>query len=226
MPKPLAFSLLLASVAASTAASAADLSITVLDRQGQPLADAVVMVDSTMAGPRPTPPAEVMIAQERLRFVPAVSIVAPGTRIVFSNKDSFDHHVIAGLMGPGGVYLDPGQNIQLRLSGRSGNRTPGSETRSFNQSGPYLLGCHLHGSMRGHLYVADSPWAKLSGGDGKLVIEGLPEGPAKVRVWHADQLLENEAVSSQLQAGGNKLTVKTQVVARVSRTAPAANYPY
>lgn len=220
--KPFALALLWS----SAAASAADLSISVLDRQGQPLTEAVVMVDSTMAGPRPAPLAEVTIVQERLRFVPAVSIVAPGTKIVFSNKDSFDHHVIAGLMGPGGVYLDPGQNIQLRLSGRSGSRTPGSETRSFNQSGPYLLGCHLHGSMRGHLYVADSPWAKLSGSDGKLVIEGLPEGPVKVRVWHADQLLETEPVAAQLQAGANKLTVKTQVTARANKVAPASNYPY
>ena len=226
MPNPLAFALFVVAGLAGSAASAADLSIAVLDRQGQPLAEAVVMVDSTVAGPRPAPLTEAMIAQERLRFVPAVSIVAPGTRIVFSNKDSFDHHVIAGLMGPGGVYLDPGQNIQLRLSGRSGNRTPGSETRSFNQSGPYLLGCHLHGSMRGHLYVSDSPWAKLSGSDGRLVIEGLPEGAVRVRVWHADQLLENEPVATQLQAGSNKLTVKTQVVARASKVAPAANYPY
>ncbi len=222
MLKPLALSLLLASMAAT----AADLSIAVLDKQGQPLADAVVMVDSTMAGPRPVPPAEVLIAQEKQRFVPAISIVAPGTRIVFSNKDSFDHHVIAGLMGPGGVYLDPGQTIQLRLSGRSGNRTPGTETRSFNQSGPYLLGCHLHSSMRGHLYVADSPWAKLSGSDGRLVIEGLPQGAVRVRVWHADQLLENEPVSAQLQAGSNKLTVKTQVVARASKATPSSVYPY
>ncbi len=210
----------------SAAATAADLNITVLDRNGQPLTEAVVMVDSTAPGPRPVPPAEVLIAQERLRFVPAVSIVSPGTRIVFSNKDSFDHHVIAGLMGPGGVYLDPTQNIQLRLSGRSGGRTPGTETRSFNQSGPYLLGCHLHSSMRGHLYVADSPWAKLSGGDGKLLIGGLPEGAVRVRVWHADQLLENEAVAAQLQAGSNQLTVKTQVTARASKVAPASNYPY
>jgi len=219
-------SLVLALLLTGGAACAADLSIAVLDRQGQPLAEAVVMVDSAVAGPRPVAPAEAMIVQERLRFVPAISIVAPGTRIVFSNKDSFDHHVIAGLMGPGGVYLDPGQNVQLRLSGKSGGRTPGTESRSFNQSGPYLLGCHLHGSMRGHLYVADTPWAKLSGSDGKLVIEGLPEGAARVRVWHADQLLENEAVVVQLQAGPNKLTVKTQVMARASKVAPAANYPY
>lgn len=226
MRKPLAFALAVLAGLAGAAAQAADLSIAVLDRQGQPLAEAVVMVDSTVAGPRPVPPAEVMIAQERLRFVPALSIVAPGTRIVFSNKDSFDHHVIAGLMGPGGVYLDPGQNIQLRLSGKSGGRTPGTEMRSFNQSGPYLLGCHLHSSMRGHLYVADSPWAKLSGSDGRVVIEGLPEGPVRVRVWHPDQLLENEPVTAQLQAGSNKLTVKTQVLARAAKVAPAANYPY
>ncbi|MDM4764673.1 plastocyanin [Pelomonas sp. SE-A7] len=217
--------LVLLALLSGLAASAAELQITVLDRAGQALAEAVVMVDSSMPGQRPVPPAEITIAQEKLRFHPAVSIVAPGTRIVFSNKDSFDHHVIAGLMGPGGVYLDPNQNIQLRLSGKSGGRVPGNEVRSFNQTGPYLLGCHLHSSMRGHLYVADSPWAQLSGADGKLLVAGVPEGPVKVRIWHADQLLDVEPTSAQLVAGVNRLTIKTQVQQRKS-AAPTSAYPY
>ena len=30
----------------------------------------------------------------------------------------------------------------------------------FFGSGAVLLGCHIHGSMRGHIYVTDSPWAQ------------------------------------------------------------------
>jgi len=213
----------------SAGAQAAELTVTVLDRSGKPLPEAVVIVDSSMQGLRPAPPAEVVIAQEKMRFVPAVTVVPLGTRISFSNLDGWDHHVIAGLMGPGGVYLDPGQNLQMRLAGRVAGKPPSSESRSFAQPGPYLLGCHLHGSMRGQLFVSDSPWAKLTGEDGRVRLSELPEGPARVRVWHADQLIDVPPQATQIAAGGASLTLSTQIVARARRPAPAptgSNFPY
>jgi hypothetical protein len=53
-----------------------------------------------------------------------------------------------------------------------------------------LLGCHIHGSMRGHVYVSDSPWAALTGTDGVAQLEQVPEGAAQIKVWHADQLID------------------------------------
>ncbi|PTT85178.1 plastocyanin, partial [Pelomonas sp. HMWF004] len=101
----------------AAAAQAADLTVTVLDRNGKPLPDAVVLVGSSGQGPRPPAVLEAGVTQEKLRFIPAITVVGPGSKISFSNLDTWDHHVILGLMGPGGVYVDPGLNTQLRLAG-------------------------------------------------------------------------------------------------------------
>jgi len=220
--------LIAASLFAATAALAADLTVTVLDRNGKPLPDAVVLVDSSVQGPRPAPVMEASVAQEKLRFVPAVSVVGLGAKVNFSNLDTWDHHVILGLMGAGGVYVDPGQNTQFRLAGRVGGKPPASDSRLLSLPGAYLLGCHIHGSMRGHIYVADTPWARLGGEDGKALLKGLPEGPARVRIWHPDQLVDGAPTTVQVGATGSALTITTQIApARRKRPAAAAdpNYP-
>lgn len=212
--------LISASLLAAAAAQAADLTVTVLDRTGKPLADAVVLVDSSVQGVRPAPMLEATVAQEKLRFTPAVSVVGLGAKVSFTNLDSWDHHVILGLMGAGGVYVDPGQNTQFRLAGRVGGRPPAADSKVLAQPGAWLLGCHIHGSMRGHIYVADTPWAKLGGEDGKAVLKGLPEGPARVRIWHADQLVDGAPTAVQIGPQGNAVSIPTQIApARKKRPA-------
>ena len=217
-------SLLSAVLFAACAAQAADLTVTVLDRNGKPLGDAVVLVDSAVQGPRPAPVTEANVAQEKLRFVPTVTVVGLGAKVNFSNLDSWDHHVILGLMGAGGVFVDPGQNTQFRLAGRVGSKPPATDTKVLSQPGAYLLGCHIHGSMRGHIYVADTPWAKLGGEDGKVVLQGLPEGPARVRIWHPDQLVDGAATAVQVAASGTAVSITTQI-APARKKRPAAD-PY
>ena len=209
---------------AAASAQAADLTVTVLDRNGKPLPEAVVLVDSGVQGARPAPVLEAQVAQEKLKFVPAVTVVGLGARISFSNLDSWDHHVILGLMGAGGVYVDPGQNTQFRLAGRLAGKAPATDSKQLTQPGAYLLGCHIHGSMRGHIYVADTPWAKLGGEDGKAVLQGVPEGPARVRIWHADQLVEGAATPVQVAANGSAVTITTQI-SPARRKKPAGD-PY
>jgi plastocyanin len=209
---------------ATAAAHAADLTVTVLDRTGKPLADAVVLVDNTAPGPRPAAVLEATVAQEKLRFVPTVTVVGLGAKVSFNNLDSWDHHVILGVMGPGGVYLDPGQNTQFRLAGRVAGKAPASDSKVLSQPGAYLLGCHIHGSMRGHIYVADTPWAKLGGDDGKAMLQGLPEGAARVRIWHPDQLVDGAPTTVQVAANGSAVTITTQI-APARRKRPAGD-PY
>ena len=209
----------------AAAAQAADLTVTVMDRNGKPLPDAVVLVDSGVQGARPAPVMEATIAQEKLRFVPVVTVVGLGAKVTFNNLDTWDHHVILGLMGAGGVYVDPGQNTQFRLAGRVGSKPPASDSKVLAQPGAYLLGCHIHGSMRGHIYVADTPWAKLGGEDGKVVLQGLPEGPARVRIWHPDQLVDGAPTTVQVGAAGSAVTIPTQISPARKKRPPSGD-PY
>lgn len=211
MPLRLDIAIALVSLALTTpAARAADLSMRVLDKAGQPLADAVVLVETTHPAGTATPPRDATIRQEKLRFRPYVTVVQTGARVTFTNHDAWDHHVILGPVGPGGFYLDPGQNQQLRLAGKAGD-TVAQESRTVTKPGAYLLGCHLHSSMRGHLYVADTPWAQVSSADGQALLQGLPAGPARIRVWHPDQVLEGAPQTVDVTAAGLTVVVPTQV---------------
>jgi hypothetical protein len=44
--------------------------------------------------------------------------------------------------------------------------------------------------MRGFLFVTDSPWAVKTDAAGVATLQGVPEGVARLRVWHPDQLVE------------------------------------
>ena len=84
---------LLAASGGPCVAIAAALDVKVIDRAGQPAADVVVLVESA-AGGRPRAPAEtVVILQQNLRFVPALTVVPLGATLRFVNRDDYDHHV-------------------------------------------------------------------------------------------------------------------------------------
>lgn len=207
------------------AAQAAEVEVLVLDRDGRPLPEAVVLLHTSAPGPRPTPPAELVISQEKMKFQPAMAVAHLSTKVRFSNLDRWDHHVRGGVAGPGGVYLDATQGYAFRLAGQKAGSPPASQQRSYAQTGPQLLGCHLHGSMRGHLFVTDSPWAAVSDEQGRAVLTQLPAGPARVRVWHGDELVETPVQSVNLSEGMAPLKVSTQVLPRKAKAA-ASPYDY
>ena len=47
------------------------------------------------------------------------------------------------------------------------------------------LGCNIHDSMVGYIYVTDSPWYGRTGADGTLRLRDLAPGEYTVRIWHA-----------------------------------------
>ena len=191
-PSPTSAIVLALSLMVSVAAQAATLQVTVLARDGQPLADAVVILEpvSSNARPKAPPPTEVLITQQKMQFVPALSIVPAGSRVTFTNLDRWEHHV-RGL--PAGLAALTGTatgDFELRLAGKAEGKAADSHTLTLEQAGPMQLGCHLHGSMRGSLYVTDTPWAVKTNADGVATLPDVPEGAARLRVWHADQLLD------------------------------------
>ena len=168
---------------------AATLQIKVSDRDGQVVPGAVVEVQtSSGALPPMSPPRQVTISQLKMKFVPRVTLVQPGTRVVFTNQDHWDHHV-HGTVGGLARMLDA-VGFQFRLAGWVDNKPMSSSEVVFDKPGVTLLGCFLHSSMRGYVVVAESPWAAITGEDGVAVIDGLPAGPAVVKLWQADEVAE------------------------------------
>jgi plastocyanin len=202
---------------AFASAHAGALKVVVLDKEGKPVPDAVVVLSPASPGtPKPLP-TKVTIAQEKMRFLPAVSLVAVGTQATFVNNDPWEHHVRASAAGLQNFDSHDAGGFELRLDGKVAGKPAQSVDARFDKAGPVLLGCHLHASMRGHVYVSDTPWAAVSGEDGAANFEAVPEGLVRIRVWQADQLLDLPPQQMTLTAAPASATMQLQVVPRRRR---------
>jgi plastocyanin len=227
--KTITLSALLLSVAATS--QAASLNVSVIDRDGKPAADAVVILMPEGKGsPKVALPANATIAQEKMQFIPAVSVVPLGAKVRFVNNDPWDHHIRSSAAGAAQFAATTDatapRGVDLRLEGKSDGKPAKFSEVTMDKAGPQsavLLGCYLHGSMRGHVYVTDSPWAAKTNADGMAVFDDLPEGKITVKVWQSDQLIDLPTQSVTVAAAPAKTTVQLQVVARKRRVETKSN---
>jgi hypothetical protein len=84
-------------------------------------------------------------------------------------------------------------------------------------TGAVLLGCFIHGSMSGHVYVAESPWTVKTEANGVAVIDDVPDGAATVKVWHAVQLVDKAPQNLTVGAAPAKVTFQLDIVPRRRR---------
>jgi len=201
---------------ATGAATAGTVSALVTDRNGQPVVDAVVVVRPRAAGaPRQPLPMQATVNQQNMRFEPPVTLVARGARVNFTNNDRWEHHVRGTAAGL--TSFDAGGGFELRLDGRAEGKPAPSAEVTLDRAGAVLLGCHIHGSMRGHIYVSDSPWAQRTTPEGQAVFDDVPDGEAEVRVWHADQLIDLPPQIVSVGATPARVSLQLQVVPRRRR---------
>jgi plastocyanin len=203
--------------------------VTVVDREGKPAPDAVVVLQHATARSLPSQlPTQVTITNEKMQFVPAVSVVAKGAKVRFVNNDPWDHHVRGA---PASVIFasntpaayssaaDTG-GFQLLLEGKTEGKPAKSVDITMDKIGAQstaVLGCFLHGNMRGHVYVSDSPWAAKTNAEGVASFENVPDGAVQVRVWHADQLVDLPLQSVNVTAAPLQVKSQLQVTPRRRR---------
>ena len=198
-------------------AQAASLQVLVTDKDGKPAPDTVVLIEPAIRPLIKPPAAPVVIAQENLRFVPFLTVVPVGTTLRFLNRDAYDHHVRSVPSGPLGS-MPAVKNFEMRLDGSessapAGNtgyddykpaaparKKAGTSTADIkvDVTGPIGLGCHLHASMRGQVYVSDTPWFGKTDENGMVRIDGVPDGAAQLVVWHPDQLQDQAPQTVQV----------------------------
>jgi plastocyanin len=196
-------------------AHAGTVEVLVLDKDGNPTPDAVVVVVSTAQGvAQAPPPLSALVNQEKMQFVPQVIVVAVGAKVRFTNGDAWDHHVRVWI--PGAV-ASSAEGMSFRLAGKQAGRSGGSEELILDKPGPTLLGCFLHGSMRGYVYAADSPWTVKTNELGVALLEDVPQGAASVKVWHAALLVDKAPSPIMVGAAPGQLTVRLDVVPRRRR---------
>ena len=206
------------------AATAAELQVYVTTPDGKPAPDVVVMLLPLAAAGAPPPPpaAPAQIVQQEIRFVPYVTAVPLGATVRFVNRDRFDHHVKSVAGGPLGS-IAPAQTFEFRLRAARGDE-PTQEVR-FDAPGATGIGCHLHGSMRAHVFASPTPWVAVTDAAGRAQLAGAPEGAADLRLWHPDQLVAQAQV--RFTVGGGSGSAQAQAQLNFSpRPRPAPRQPY
>lgn len=181
-------------------AAAATVDVTVRGPDGTPVRDAVVLIDSPKPHPAPIAfdwPYE--MAQRNISFQPHVLIVPVGAMVTFPNRDTVRHHVYSASRIA---------KFDFKLYGRT--EIP---TRTFDRAGAVALGCNIHDTMMGFIYVTATPYAAKTDANGHVTISGVPAGGATLRVWHPLQRAPNNEISQPITVAASGLT--TSVTARV-----------
>ena len=202
-------------------AMAGSLVVSVLDKEGKPVPDAVVVISpaNTLATPKSPLPVQAAIAQEKMQFIPAVTLVGVGSKVSFVNNDSWDHHVRSSPAGMG-QFSATHAGFELRLEGKSDGKPPKAVEIRLDKAGVLgstLLGCYLHGSMRGYIYVSESPWAVKTSAEGLAVFDDLPDGGAQVLVWQGEQLIDLPPQRVTISGAPSKSQFQLTVVPRRRR---------
>lgn len=172
--------------------------VTVLDANGAPLENAVILVEGV---PQRSLPAAV-VDQIDMQFLPRVLVVPRDTLVDFPNSDDVRHHVYS---------FSAAKRFELRLF--KGSDAP---PVLFDQSGAVILGCNIHDSMVGYVLVTDSPWYSHSDAAGSLPLDQLPPGNWPVSWWHpslGDAPPESLGELDLYQLGSLNLAVQPQAEA-------------
>jgi plastocyanin len=199
--------LVLSAVAAATTFTAE-----VSDSDGHPVQNAVVTLVPAAKGVIPAPAtllsSEKSIDQRSETFIPLVTIVPKGGRIVFANNDQTTHQVYS---------FSPVKQFEITLA--RGEKSP---PMSFDNPGVAALGCNIHDHMIAYAFVADSPWTTLTGADGRAVIGDVPPGNYEAHLWHPKFPPGRTAPSLRISVSGDSiraaLTIQLLSVPTTSRT--------
>lgn len=163
--------LLAALSCAAALAHAASVNVVVSDAAGNPLTDAVVMLEPVGARLPVKPMQGAQIAQHELQFNPAVSVVTVGTPVMFPNQDTVRHHVYS---------YSAAKTFQIKLYAG----VPHAPI-VFDKPGIAVLGCNIHDGMVAWVVVTDTPlWARTAA-SGQARVQDVPPGSYRMHVWHS-----------------------------------------
>jgi plastocyanin len=183
---------------AATLASAAELRVTVRDASGQPLPEAVVMLESPQAARAVKPLTGVEMVQRDKTFIPQVLVVTRGTAVSFPNRDTVRHHVYS---------LSPAKPFEIKLYAG----TPANPV-VFDRAGVVVLGCNIHDEMVAWIVVADTPYFGVTGPTGVARLTSIPPGKYSMVVWHPDLPVGSsgvrQSVTLRSDAGSLDVTLK------------------
>ncbi|WP_338367045.1 methylamine utilization protein [uncultured Pseudoalteromonas sp.] len=171
--------------------------LVVQDQHGQPLQNAVIELNKAATQKQTKLPIGVM-DQVNKAFVPNLLVVQKGQQVNFPNSDNIRHHVYS---------FSQAKPFQLKLySGQP------KEPVTFDQQGVVVLGCNIHDSMVGYIYVANSEHVYKTSRMGKLSLD-ITSLPTTLSVWHPLQTAPLENKKMIMINDNNKLLIEVNTSA-------------
>lgn len=180
---------------------AAELAMTIKDTQGQLQKDTVIALVPTQKIQYTDTPS-VSVDQIDKHFVPAVLAIRVNTFVHFPNSDDIRHHVYS---------FSPAKKFELRLY-----HGTASEPVLFDKPGTVVLGCNIHDSMVGYIYVVDTPYYAVTDAQGRATLTGIPAGSYELEIYHPR--MNSNYPTSKLQLTANETRQETRVLDNLSDT--------
>ncbi len=142
---------------------------------GKPTADVVVSVEGVapeifnaqIAGAKSQ---KAVMEQREMKFVPSVLPVLVGTTVDFPNRDKNWHNVYS-------KSETKKFDLGLYAAGKSRSVT-------FDKPGIIRVLCNVHPNMEAFIVVKEHPYFAAADKSGNYILNGVPLGNYRVRVWH------------------------------------------
>jgi len=145
-----------------------------------------VWLEGASGGPLPKGPFK--IDQKGCAFEPYAQVVSKGVPVTILNSDPILHNVHATTVKGDALF-----NQAIPIKGQSFKET-------FSTPGVVRIKCDVHAWMNAWLFVADSPFAAVTGKEGRFAFPGVPPGAYRLHAWH--ELFGEKVQSVVVPAGG------------------------
>ena len=149
------------------------------------------------------------IKMQRKEFVPRILTVTQGSTVAFPNDDAILHNVFS---------LSGENRFDLGLY----RRGESAET-TLDSPGIVQIFCNVHHSMVAYVLVLDTPFYGSVEKGGTFRLDGLPDGPGEVVVWHE----RAEPTRMRLEGPGGRVTLDLEIAKpRIPRHRNKFGKPY
>ena len=160
---------------------------------GGGLKNAVVRIDAIESGKAFESAGDFSIANEKCRFVPHVMVAAKGAMMKVRNDDPVLHNSHFYL-----VQADSSKKNVINLALPKQGVEIGKK-KILRKPGLLSVQCDAHDFMQAWIWVAENPYAVLTGDDGSFSLSDVPAGSYKLTIWHEE--LGEKTVDVTVEAG-------------------------
>lgn len=182
--------------------------ITVVDQQGVPVSGAVIGIGKLSPKANSTPLAPSIMDQVDFQFVPKILVIDKQQWVSFPNSDNVRHHIYS--------FSSP-KSFEIKMF--SGTNSPPIQ---FSEPGIVVLGCNIHDSMVGYIYVADSALTLISDENGQIALptqiaqtseaELLTNGQLSASLWHPLLSADNiKRISINIDLSQSRQTIELPI---------------